>query len=206
MTDETEKIIQSDAKLFLTRSENFEYLENMKFYRMKEWEYEKRIVSSLLIGSGSGVSLILAFLNAQERSDVVTAFAIFSIILFVLCLVSTGLAQICLNEAASKYVSLYTAMNNIQNYEIAEQNIDSKVMINMLVCAFIPKMSVDEENAEDLKFEFSDKKVKLRQQALVVERNAVKFQNKAAFWLKLSVALFLLGIFVGISFVLTGIL
>lgn len=200
--DEKEQSLPGLFKISTRNSEVLNYSESIKQFQNKEWEYEKRIVSSLLIGSGGGLSLLLAYLNSNELSQRGEAFVLLTACLLVLSLIGAGLAQVILNEAASVRVKYFTAMNNKQNCAHAlERHKNLKLGIDV-VSSLMPHVDFDVETARDNEFEWKDKKIKFKQVALQHEIKAVRLENQAANLLKIVGIIFILAGLISIIFVL----
>ena len=191
------------GSLFIQNSQTFDFGDMQKFYLEKEWEYEKRSVSSLLIGSGGGLSLILA--NARVSEGFLALTPIISatvIVFFLLSLLLAGASQFILNEPASLNHKLYTMKSNHQSYVQSIGKFDKLKKINDLICFLVPTFETDNETNADNRFKILDRANVAKNTYIKLEKKASKFEKAASLVLLLSSIFF----FVSIIFVVTAVI
>ena len=191
------------GSLFIQNSQTFDFGDMQKFYLEKEWEYEKRSVSSLLIGSGGGLSLILA--NARVSEGFLALTPIISatvIVFFLLSLLLAGASQFILNEPASLNHKLYTMKSNHQSYVQSIGKFDNLKKINDLIYFLVPTFETDNETNADNRFKILDRANVAKNTYIKLEKKASKFEKAASLVLLLSSIFF----FVSIIFVVTAVI
>lgn len=199
-----DKPIESLGKLFVTNGGTFDYSDNQKFYREKESEYERRAISSLLIGSGGGISLTLAYVSSNELTSFSFSAALSGIVLFLMCLLITGICQFAINESASLNFLKYTTLANAQNYEVAIQKQKDLERLYSLANMLIPEIGIDREKNSDARFEIVDKMNILNREAIAFGDKADKLDKLISKMRIFAGLFFLVAVIFSINFVLKG--
>ena len=179
------------GSLFIRNNDNYDYGEMQKFYLQKEWEYEKRAVSSLLIGSGGGLSLMLANAKIESKVLALTPFvSATSILLFLLSLLLAGTSQFVLNEAAALNYRKFTVKSNHQTYVQAIEKIDKLKSINAMICLLLPAFEANDEVNADSRFQAVDRANVAKSVYLRLEKKAKKIEKTATIILLLACLFF----------------
>ena len=190
--------------VFVSNQETFDYKSRQEFFLQKEWEYEKRSVSSLLIGSGGGVSLLLGYFasSGSNISDAASTGLVISIVLFLFTLLLSGIAQFVLNEVAANQYQFYTVKNNHQNHSNAIDRLDKIDKLYRLLSQLSTHIKHDEEATSDTRFKLISNMDKTKVEYVRLGERTKKFEKTASWLLFLSCILFGLGvIFVVLTFI-----
>lgn len=195
--------VQSIGTLFVKNSETYDYSESQSFFRAKEWEYEKRSISSLLLGSGGGISFILAYITATDLSNSASIAAFASIVSFLFALLLAGISQFILNEAASLNFRHYTTRANHQNYVSSLERYENLEKLNKIALLVFKNFSSDDEKTSDNKFSLIDKMNTAKIDYLEFERKALRCELIASRFILGSCGTFFFGVLIAIAFILS---
>lgn len=191
-------------EVFWEKQNNSDYSEQRLWHRKKEFEYEKRSISSLIYGSGGAITILFGFASSSIEPDKTLTTLLFSLVCLLVCLVFSGLAQFLLNELSSLRFIEFTFANNAQNHENALNNLEAQKKIFGIIKAFNIGADFNDENYSKNKFELKDKAIKLKQQRIEYKKKADKFVNWIAWFMRIAAITFFLAVAFPILKILCG--
>lgn len=189
------------GSIFVSNEESFDYKSRQEFFLQKEWEYEKRSVSSLLIGSGGGVSLLLGYLStgADNFSKFAILGLIFSVGFFIFALLLTAVCQFVLNALAANQYEYFTLKNNHQNYISSINDLDNRSRLFQLMSMFFDIIEIDQDATSDTRFKLTQKMYKSRHEYLRIGKLSDRLQLVSSRMLMLACVSFALGVILSVS-------
>ena len=170
--DDNLELLKQMFQMRISNQVSKDFAREKEYYRNREYDSEKLILSSLLYGNAGALSVILAFLGTQSEKTNYFVSVKYSLLFLCVGVFFSFLGLAFLNSESSNRVSQYTYLNNKQNCERSIEKIsnDRKWMV-LAEKLNLPVGYNDEQT--------SDEVYKLKQQIIKYNQEIIKFTQSA---------------------------
>lgn len=170
--DEKLEILRQMFQLKISNEVSKDFVREKEYYRNREYDSEKLILSSLLYGNAGALSVILAFLGTQAEKTNYFYSVKYSLLFLAIGLLASFIGLVFLNSESSNRVSQYNYLNSKQNYIRSIEKIKSDRMWLVLAEQLNMPLGYNDERTGDEIYRLNDQIIKCDQEIIKYTESA----------------------------------